>query len=473
VDTQVIVVGAGPVGLMLAGELRLGGARVTVLERLPAPTTESRASTLHARTMELLDERGLLAEVGTPPHEPAGHFGGIRLDFSGQETRFPGLWKVPQTRLEEILGRWAAGLGADIRRGYEVCGLTEVDGGVAVESIHCGQSRVLRAECVVGCDGEESAVRRLGGFELAGTGATRELLRADVLGLQIPDRRFQRFPNGLGIAATRNGISRVMVHDRTGTVGRRTAEPDFAEVVAAWAHVVGEDIGTGTPIWVNAFGNASRQATRYRMGRVLLAGDAAHQQMPVGGQALNLGVQDAANLGWKLAAEVTGRAPDGLLDSYHRERHPVGQRVLGNIAAQALVLLGGPEVDGLRAVLRELLTVPAVQRHLADMIGGLDVRYEPGEHPLVGARMPNVTALLRTGRGVLLDLSADPGRHARLADRHRVPLVSVEPAAGLDGLDAVLVRPDGYVAWAAGRDADTDPEEALHRWFGPVPASRR
>ncbi len=491
-DTQVVVVGAGPVGLMLAGELRLGGARVTVLERLAAPTTQSRASTLHARTMELLDQRGLLGVVGTPPNDRMGHFGGIPLDFSGQDTRYPGLWKVPQTRLEEVLAGWARGLGADILRDHEVQGLTEADDRVVVEFGGPGGAGTVRADFVVGCDGEESTVRRLAGFELAGTAATRELLRADVLGIEVPDRRFERFPNGLGIAATRNGVTRVMVHDAGRTAAARTTAPEFTEVAEAWARVVGEDIRAGTPIWVNAFGDANRQVTRYRMGRVLLAGDAAHQQMPVGGQALNLGLQDAANLGWKLALEVTGKAPAGLLDSYHKERHRVGQRVLANIAAQALVLLGGQEVEGFRAVLRELLGHPVVRRHLGNMISGVDVRYEPGTNPLVGAWMPQVelatghgpngtTELLRPARGVLLDLSLDPGRRAWLAGRvagwtDRLDLVSASAlpdAAGADtgsgdplaGAATVLIRPDGYVAWAGGPGAD--PRPALGRWFGP------
>ncbi|MBC6456926.1 FAD-dependent monooxygenase [Actinomadura sp. HBU206391] len=372
-DAQVVIVGAGPVGLMLAGELRLGGAEVTLLERLPAPTTESRASTLHARTMEIFDQRGLLDSVGTPPNQGMGHFGGLPLDLTGLATPYPGQWKVPQTRIEALLQRWAVGLGADLRRGYDVRSLTVAEGHVEVAGPE--GTDPLRAAYVVGCDGEDSSVRRLAGFGFPGRDASRELLRADVAGIDVPDRRFERFPNGLAIASRRpDGVTRVMVHELGRPVRRRVEEPSFSEVAKAWERVTGEDISGGTPIWLNAFGNASRLAERYRDGRVLLAGDAAHQQMPVGGQALNLGLQDAVNLGWKLAAEVTGRAQEGLLDSYHDERHAVGRRVLSNIEAQALLLLGGDEVDAIRAVLAELIEFPTVRDRLAGVISGLDIR---------------------------------------------------------------------------------------------------
>jgi 2-polyprenyl-6-methoxyphenol hydroxylase-like FAD-dependent oxidoreductase len=483
VDAQVIIVGAGPVGLMLAGELRLGGADVTVLERLAAPTNESRASTLHARTMEAFDQRGLLEFVGTPPNDGMGHFGGVPLDLSGLPTRYPGQWKVPQARVEELLAEWAASLGADIRRGHEVCGLTTTADHVNVEVAGPGGRVSMTCGYLVGCDGEDSTVRRMANFAFPGTDATRELLRADVAGIEITNRRFERLAKGLAIAARRSdGITRIMVHEFGRPVGRRAAEPEFAEVAGVWAQVTGEDIGGGTPIWVNSFGDASRQVGQYRMGRVILAGDAAHLQMPVGGQALNLGLQDAMNLGWKLAAQVTDRAPAGLLDTYHTERHPVGQRVLANIRAQTMLLLGGAEVEAARAIIGELLGYPVARTHLGSMITGLDIRYEPRDQPLAGARMPHVdvrtvsgpsstTALLRAAHGVLLDLSADQERQAWLesaaaAWADRVDLVSAAAAPGtpLDGVDTVLLRPDGYVAWTGSREAD--PRPTLDKWFG-------
>jgi 2-polyprenyl-6-methoxyphenol hydroxylase-like FAD-dependent oxidoreductase len=483
VDAQVIIVGAGPVGLMLAGELRLGGADVTVLERRAVPTSESRASTLHARTMEAFDQRGLLESLGTPPNDRMGHFGGVPLDLGGLPTRYPGQWKVPQTRVEELLAEWATSLGADIRREHEVCGLTAVNDQVNVEVATPGGRISMRCGYLVGCDGEDSTLRSLADFDFPGTDATRELLRADVTGIEIPNRRFERSVNGLAIAARRSdGVTRVMVHEFGRPAGRRTAEPQFAEVAGIWARVTGEDIGGGTPIWVNSFGDASRQVRQYRMDRVILAGDAAHRQMPVGGQALNLGLQDALNLGWKLAAQVTGRAPAGLLDTYHDERHLVGRRVLANIRAQTMLLLGDREVEAVRTIFGELLSSSAVRTHLGSMISGLDIRYGPDDHPLTGARIPHVdvvlesgpsstTALLRGARGVLLDLSADSGRRVWLAGAtaawaDRVDLVPAKAASGtpVENLDTVLLRPDGYVAWTGNREAD--PRPALDKWFG-------
>ncbi|MEU7489488.1 SDR family oxidoreductase [Streptomyces sp. NPDC042319] len=488
-DTQVIVVGAGPVGLMLAGELRLGGAEVVVLEQRTAPTTESRASTLHARTMEILDSRGLLAELGTPPREPRGHFGGIPLDLT-LDSSHPGQWKVPQHRTEELLGEWVRSLGTDVRRGHEVRGLSVLDDRVEVEAVTGdGRTVTVSALCVVGCDGENSTVRRLAGSAFPGRDAGRELLRADVAGLDIPDRRFERLEKGLAIAARRNdGVTRVMVHEFGRPAAERTGDPDFAEVATVWRRVTGEDISGGTPLWVNAFGDADRQATAYRDGRVLLAGDAAHQQMPIGGQALNLGLQDAVNLGWKLAIQVRRLGSEGLLDSYHDERHAVGARVRSNIQAQARLLLGGPEVEALRSVVAELIAKEPVRAHLAGMISGLDIRYDvgPGSHPLLGARLPHTplvradgsattaAAQLRTGRGLLLDLSGEedaeaPLRRAAAGRTDRLTVLSARLAGGTDGhplagAGTVLVRPDGHVAWT-GRTAD-GLDDALHRWFG-------
>jgi oxygenase len=484
VDTDVIVVGAGPAGLMLAGELRLGGARVLVLERLEAPTTQSRASTLHARTMEIFDQRGLLDALGTVPGDPAGHFGGIRLDFSTLDSRHRGLWKVPQARTEELLGGWATGLGAVVRRGHELVDLRQTGSGVEAEAKGPAGTVRIRAAYLVGCDGEDSTVRQLAGFAFPGADETRGLLRADVAGIAVPDRRFERHEHGLAIASRRpDGVTRIMVHEFARPAAPRAGEPRFAELVAAWARVTGEDISAGTPIWLNAFGNASRQAEQYRGGRVLLAGDAAHAQMPVGGQALNLGLQDAANLGWKLAAQVRGRAPEGLLDSYHDERHAVGRRVLANIEAQSILLLGDARVEPLRAVVAELLGHDEVVRHLAGMISGLDVAYRgEGEAPPLGSRVPHweltcadgpssSTELLRAGRGVLLDSAGGPLSRAAAGWADRVRAVSAAPSHGSGfpvepgrTADAVLIRPDGHLAWVD--DGTTDPRAALHRWFG-------
>ncbi|WP_051828674.1 FAD-dependent monooxygenase [Streptomyces bicolor] len=487
-DTEVLVVGAGPVGLMLAGELRLGGAGTVVLERRGAPTTESRASTLHARTMELLDSRGLLDALGTPPDEPRGHFGGVPLDLT-LPSPWPGQWKVPQTRTEGLLQEWALGLGADLRRRHELRAVRVAGNHVeAVAAGPGGRALRIRARYVVGCDGEDSTLRRLTGAEFPGRDADRELLRADVAGIDVPNRRFQRLDRGLAIAARRgDGVTRVMVHEFGAVAEPRSAEPEFTEVAQVWKRVTGEDISGGTPLWVNSFGDANRQLVAYRHGPVLFAGDAAHRQMPAGGQALNLGLQDAVNLGWKLAAEVRGRAPRGLLDTYHAERHSVGRRVLANIRAQALLLLGGPEVEPLRALLGELIAErPEVRRHLAGMISGLDIRYgadtDPAD-PLLGTRLPytelaapdgplRTAELLRTsGRGLLLDLAGDAGLRTAArpwADRIVTVTARAEPDTPLAAARAVLVRPDGYIAWTGAEGGPREPEIALNNWFGPV-----
>ncbi|MTD54527.1 SDR family oxidoreductase [Amycolatopsis pithecellobii] len=472
IRTQVVVAGAGPVGLMLAGELRLGGADVVVLERRQEPTTESRASTLHARTMELFHSRDLLRRFGELPNDVMGHFGGIPLDLT-LPSPYPGQWKVPQVRTEAVLQQWAVSLGADVRRGHELRELTVHPGHVEARvDGPDGPGRVL-GRYLVGCDGEDSTVRRLAGIPFPGHGAVRELLRADVAGIEIPARRFQRLPHGLAIAA-RNpaGVTRVMVHEFGAVAGGRTGEPGFADIREAWLRVTGEDIGHGTPVWVNSFGDASRQAARYREGRVLLAGDAAHQQMPIGGQALNLGLQDAVNLGWKLALVVTGRAPGTLLDTYHTERHAAGAQVLGNIEAQAGLLLGGPEVEATRTVLAELIGYEPARRHLAGMISGLGIRYGTGQDgdAAAGTRLahgPQPTG----GRGLLADFSGDPSRLELLRDAarpwaDRVDILAADrPPAGAPG-DAVLIRPDGYVAWADSSGRAGLPA-ALRRWFGP------
>ncbi|MFF2194360.1 SDR family oxidoreductase [Streptomyces sp. NPDC058157] len=489
-ETQVIVVGAGPVGLLLAGELRLAGTDVVVLDTLTAPTSESRASTLHARTMEILDSRGLLEPIGEVPHDSAGHFGGIPLDL-GLPGPYPGQWKVAQTRLEEVLGEWAADLGADIRRGHELTGLAETRDGVTATVRTEGGALTLRAAYVVGCDGENSAVRRLGGFDFPGTDAERELLRADVAGIDIPGRRFERKEGGLVIAARRpDGVTRVMVHEFGARP--RPGQPSFEEVADSWKRITGEDIGGGTPLWVNSFGDASRQASEYRRGRLLLAGDAAHQQMPIGGQALNLGLQDAFNLGWKLGARIAGHGTDALLDTYHEERHAVGQGVQSNVRTQALLLLGGPEVDAVREVFAELSASENVRTHLAGLISGLSVRHAVGSAAsedgsgLTGSRVPawevttaegstTTLGLLRPGRGLLLLPPGEEARRTELAltaeawgERVRVVrAVAVTGGAGASGVPegAVLVRPDGYVVWADGPGAGAL-DEALARWFG-------
>lgn len=482
-DSQVVIVGAGPVGLLLAGELALRGVQVTVVERRHGPLTESRASTLHARTVELLDSRGLLPDLGGWPREPRGHFGGIPLDLT-LPAPYPGQWKVPQAKTESVLEEWALGLGADLRCGHTLDAVR--DRGTHVEAAATdrrGRRVRLRGAYLVACDGQDSTVRRLTGADFPGTGPARELLRADVADIDIPARRFQRLPGGLAVAARDGaGVTRVMVHEFGAAVRERAAEPDFEEVAGAWKRVTGEDITGGTPLWVNRFDDENRQLSRYRHGRVLFAGDAAHRQLPIGGQSLNLGMQDACNLGWKLAAAVHGTAPEGLLDSYGGERAAVGADVLGNIRAQALLLLGGAEVEPLRSLLTELIAHEEVRARLAGMVSGLDIRYDVGAtgHPLLGARLPHArlsvsgivcgpTELLRSGRGLLLRLADSAPPAAVPGDR--IETVTALPEAGspLADTPALLARPDGHVVWAAGRHAEGGGDgldRAVHRWFG-------
>ncbi len=468
----VLVVGAGPVGLLLAGSLRSRGVDVALVDRLVEPTGESRASQLVPRTTEVLDRLGLLERFGALERVGSGHVGGIPLDVSSVPGAHPGFRRIPQHRTEAVLADWAVELGVDLRRGHELRDLASFPDHVDAELHHGAGSVTVRASWVVGCDGGGSTVRALAGIGFPGTGPARELLRADVRGVDVPDRRFERHPRGLAVAARRpDGVTRVMVHE-FGSAPRRR-DPDFTEVVAAWRAVTGEDLGGGEPLWTDAFTDGAHHAVAYRRGRVLLAGDAAHRHMPTGGHALNSGLQDADNLAWKLAATIAGHAPPGLLDTYHAERHPVGERVVSTVRAQTDLLLGGPEIEPLRATLTELAGIGAVSDHLARAACGLDLRYDLGDpHPLVGAPLPShalgpgTPDLLRTPRGVLLDLGSGRSGPARRW-RDRVDTVFALPAGGpLAGLRQVLVRPDGHVAFVAAADDPAGLEAALRRWFG-------
>jgi 2-polyprenyl-6-methoxyphenol hydroxylase-like FAD-dependent oxidoreductase len=488
--TEVVVVGAGPVGLLLAVELRRSGVPVVVLERLTAAMSESRASQLSTLTAELLHERGFDALLEEAERELRAHFGGLPLDLSDLPSDYAGNWKVPQYRTEAALDERLAELGGVLLRGHELGGISEFDDHVVCwADSPAGECRI-RARYVVGCDGASSTVRRLCGFAVSQTVATKEMLRADVTGLDIPNRRFERLERGLAVAATRDGVTRVMVHEFGRGAASRTAAPQFAEVVRLWQRVTGDDISGADAIWVDSFDNARGLVTSYRQGRVLLAGDAAHWHMPIGGQALNVGLQDAVNLGWKLAGSVHGWAPPGLLDSYHSERHAVAARVLESVVAQEVLLLGGGAVEPLRAVLAELFQLRRTRDHVARIVSGLDVRYGTGEHPLAGRRISRVElqdwfgvaapAELVTGvAGVILrltdsEVSAADGDEdtATLTSGCRLRIVHAVPVRTdvLDGTSTVLLRPDGYVAWAG--NGETNLDSALVQWFGGTATGR-
>ncbi|MGW2616983.1 FAD-dependent monooxygenase [Streptomyces sp. NPDC001500] len=501
-DADVIVVGAGPTGLMLAGELRLGGAEVIVLDKLAEPTGQSRGLGFTARAMEVFDQRGILPRFGQGESlevSSVGHFGGVQFDFTSLEGAHFGARGIPQSQTEAVLAGWAADLGAVVHHGHEVLALADgfLDGDHAEVTVGTPDGvRRMRARYLVGCDGGKSTVRKLAGIGFPGTEATRAMFLADITGVDLKPRYLgETLPNGMVMAAPlKEGVHRIIVCPHGAAARSADDTVTFEEVAKAWEHITGEDISAGGAEWVSFFSDATRQAAEYRRGRVLLAGDAAHIHLPAGGQGLSTGVQDAANLGWKLAAVATGRAGDGLLDTYHAERHPVGRRLLMNTRAQGMVFLGGDQAEPLRSILTELTGHDVVRRHLAGVVSHLDIRYDIGEdgvgdgaHPLLGRRLARIALtgpggatdtfrLLHAGRGLLLDLDDDARvREAAAAWAGRVDVVTATASASdggavLAGAGAVLVRPDGHVAWTGAGGAD-GLDTALARWFG-TPAER-
>ncbi|HTF07559.1 MAG TPA: rifampin monooxygenase [Asanoa sp.] len=468
---DVIIAGAGPTGLMLAGELRLHGLRVVVLEKDAEPTPVVRALGLHVRSIEVMDQRGLLERFLAHGKQikAGGFFAGISKSWPERlDTAHGYVLGIRQTITDRLLAEHAIEVGAEIRRGSELVGLSQDDDGVTAELADGTQ---VRSRYLVGCDGGRSTVRKLLGVGFPGEpsrvetligemelGVPLETMTAVVTEVRKTHLRFGAMPLGddlYRVIVPADGVS----EDRT--------PPTLVEVKQRLRELAGTDFGVHSPRWLSRFGDATRLAERYRTGRVFLAGDAAHIHPPTGGQGLNLGVQDAFNLGWKLAAEIGGWAPEGLLDTYHSERHPVAAAVLDNTRAQIQLMSLEPGAQAVRRLVSELMDFDDVNRYVIEKITAINVRYDFGAgHDLLGRRIRDVRLkhgrlyeLMRGGRGLLLDQA---GRLTVAGWADRVDHV-IDVSEELD-VPAVLLRPDGHVAWVG--DDQQDLLDHLPRWFG-------
>jgi 2-polyprenyl-6-methoxyphenol hydroxylase-like FAD-dependent oxidoreductase len=492
-EHAVVVAGGGPTGLMLAGELALADVDVAIVERRASQDLPgSRAGGLHSRTIEVLDQRGIADRFLSEGQvaQVAG-FGTVRLDISDFPTRHPyglGLW---QNHIERILAGWVGELPVTFYREREVAGFAQDDTGV---DVHVSDGQRLRAQYLVGCDGGRSLVRKAAGIEFPGWDASTSALLAEVEMTEEPETGIRRTPSGM------HAIGKVeyeikggeVIYKKGGTVGvmltesqvGNTNEPTLRDLGERLIAVYGTDYGIHSPTWITRFTDMTRQAASYRDRRALLAGDAAHVHSPVGGQGLNTGVQDAVNLGWKLAQVVNRTSPESLLDTYHAERHPVAARVLRNTMAQVALMRVDDRIEALRDTVSELLSMDEPRKRFAGMMSGLDIHYDLGEgHPLLGRRMPDLDlvtpggtvrafALLHDAHPVLLNLGKPWGFDispwtqrvmaidATYVGDWELPVLGhVAPPA------AVLIRPDGYIAWV-GDGTDTGLRDALTAWFG-------
>ncbi len=492
---DVVIAGGGPTGLMLAGELALAGVDVAIVERRASQALAgSRAGGLHARTIEILDQRGI-ADRFLAEGQPAQRcgFASVKLDisdFPSRHTYTLGLW---QNRIEHLLAQWVEELGVRFHREHQVTGFMQDDTGVTIAT---SRGVSLRAGYLVGCDGGRSTVRKLAGIAFPGWDATSSNLIAEVEMTEAPPLGIHRTARGVHSFGKRDyeirngeivykdgGPIRVMVPEAQAGAG---GEPTLQELSAALVAVCGTDYGVHSPTWISRFTDAARQAAAYRDRRVLLAGDAAHVHSPVGGQGLNTGVQDAVNLGWKLAQVVKGLLPESLLDTYHAERHPVGAAVLRLAMAGSALLRQDDHTHALRETLGELLVLDEPRKRLAADLSGLGIRYDLGQgHPLLGRRMPDldlvtadgpcrVFSLLHDGRAVLLglgDASDVLQEGAQWSGRVRCLQAQCEgpwelPVLGVVAAPTgVLIRPDGHVAWV-GEGSVQGLHEAMQRWCG-------
>ena len=483
-EHAVVIAGGGPTGLMLACELALAGVDVAIVERRESPDLiGARAGGLHARTIEVLDQRGIgdrFVALGTRHPAVLFHSHLVPLEISDFPTRRNFTLGLRQNHIERVLGEWAEQLAVPIDRGRDVTGFTQDDDGVDV-ALSDGQ--LLRAQYLVGCDGGRSIVRKAAGIEFAGWDPTRSWLIAEAETSDEPEWGFRHDDAGIyAIGKVEDGerVRLVLTEPQLGT----DREPTLGDVSERLAAVYGTDFDIHSPVWISRFTDMTRQAVTYRKQRVLLAGDAAHVHPPMGGQGLNIGVQDAVNLGWKLAQVVKQTAPDSLLDTYQAERHPVAARVLRNTMAHVALSRTDARSKAMHEVVSELLRMDEPRRKFAAMMSGLDLHYDLGDgHPLLGRRMPDLDlvttngslrafALLHQARPVLLNLD-EPGSFDIAGWRDRVQLVDAGyagawelPALGtVPAPGAVLVRPDGYVAWVGDR-SQSGLAEALTKWFG-------
>lgn len=502
--TDVVVAGGGPTGLWLACELALAGVRVTVLEQLAEPTGLSKALGLQARSMEMLEYRGILDRfTAGNPTPPFLNFAMFPLDPRQLDFPHPYGVVIPQARIEALLEERATELGAEIRRGHEVVGLHQDEEGVTAEVRTASESYELPARYLAGCDGGHSVVRKQLGVAFPGLEPTIIGRMGDVklsagalelLKRGVPELGGREF----GIARTRtgnfaivplgSGVYRVAAIEWDQLSIDPHAPMALDELQAAIRRVTDLDLPMHDPVWLSRPTDSSRLVERYRDGRVFLAGDAAHVHWAYGGKGLQTGIQDAGNLGWKLAAQVHGWAPPDLLDTYHAERHPVGQRLMMFTRAQEALARPGEHVTALRELVGQLLTQEQTYRSIVEEITDVDIRYDTGtgegdRHPLLGRWAPNLTLrtergttqvaeLMHAGKGVFLDIAGRPALQDIAANwTDRIDAITALCYERPANLDALLVRPDGYVAWVARTDNRDDESQgtlraALERWFG-------